>query len=120
MSDSIYTMAEWRAEATRLFGPDLLDWRFVCPSCGHVASVRDWREAGAPVGTTAFSCVGRWLGETDDEKTFRRKGGPCNYAGGGLFGLNPVTVVLDDGSEIKVFAFAEQLPAAEMEGGPDA
>ena len=70
------THEEWTAEAERRFGKNAHDWKFVCPSCGHVASVRDWKEAGATEGEVAFSCVGRRTGAADD-RTFRGKGGPC-------------------------------------------
>jgi len=94
------TRDEWLAEGRRLFGDDVLQWRFVCPSCGHVASVQDWKDAGAPEGAVAFSCVGRYTG-AGGEKTFAKSGGPCDYAGGGLIGLNPVEV-----GGTRVFAFA--------------
>lgn len=100
-----FTHEEWVAEATRLFGANPLQWRFVCPSCGYEASVADWRTAGAPVESAGFSCVGRWTGASDSE-TFQRKGGPCWYAGNGLFRINPVTVRMPDGSSISAFAFA--------------
>ena len=98
------TKAEWKAEGERRFGKDIMKWRFVCPSCGHVASLQDWKDAGAPANAAAFSCVGRWLGEAREaffvaDKT---KPGPCNYAGGGLIGLNPLEV---DGEHY--FDFAE-------------
>lgn len=99
------TYEAWFAEGKMLFGDDTNKWRFVCPSCGHVATPEDWLKARAPETVIAFSCVGRWDG-TDPKKAaeaaFKNKGGPCNYAGGGLFTLNPVEV---DG--LKVFAFAE-------------
>ncbi len=95
------TSDEWRAEGTRRFGPDEMNWKFVCPACGHVAAVSDWKAAGAPVTAVAYSCVGRWLPKRQD--AFDGKGGPCNYAGGGLIGLNPITV--DD--KHHVFEFAE-------------
>lgn len=100
-----YTAVEWRTEAERRFGSDALNWKFQCPSCHHVASVKDYREAGASSDAVAFSCVGRWL-KAKDDKTFGRKGGPCNYAGGGLIKLNPVTVTDEDGKSHSVFAFA--------------
>lgn len=84
------THEEWYAEGKRLFGEDVMQWRFVCPSCGHIASVQDWKDAGAPEGAVAFSCVGRWMGS--EKEIFDKSGGPCNYAGGGLFGLNPIKV----------------------------
>lgn len=98
------TEAEWNATGEALFGTDRMTWRFVCPSCLHVASVRDWFDANAPEGGVAFSCVGRYLG-ADGSKTFRLKGGPCNYTTGGLFNLSRIIVVREDGSENGMFEF---------------
>jgi hypothetical protein len=111
-----YTLAEWRAKAAELFGDDFMKWKFVCPICAHVATVQDWKDAGAPVESAAFSCVGRWAGANDTKakEAFGPNGikgkGPCNYAGGGLFRLNPITVVDPDGVELHAFAFAEPTP----------
>lgn len=83
------TSEQWEAEGEKLFGKDKMKWRFICPSCGHVASVQDWKDAGAGPGEIAFSCVGRHL--KDSANAFSKetkKGGPCNYAGGGLFRIN--------------------------------
>lgn len=100
------THAQWSAEGARRFGPDVLTWRFVCPSCGHVASVDDWVKAGAK-NQVAFSCIGRSVG---GREAFGEGKGPCNYAGGGLFRLNPVTVAFDDGHTQEYFAFAAPEP----------
>lgn len=115
----VVTVEEWRAEAARLFGPDPMGWRFVCPVCGHVASVQDWKDAGAPEGEAAFSCVGRWL-DQDVRAAFLVDSGPdvespCDYTGGGLFRLNPVKVLGEDGEEHATFAFAE--PEEASDGG---
>lgn len=100
------THAEWKAEGAHRFGDDINNWRFICPSCGHIASVADYRALGASPGAIAFSCIGRF---TDaPHEAFAGPGtGPCNYAGGGLFAINPVTVVYSDGKEMNVFEFAE-------------
>jgi len=45
-------------------------------------------DAGARMA--AFSCIGRL--ETPATDAFSGKKGPCNYAGGGLFQLNPIYV----------------------------
>lgn len=108
------TVEQWREEGTKLFGPDEMQWRFVCPSCGHIASPKDWKAAGAPENAVAFSCVGRWTGS---KTTICQKPGPgdvgCNYAGGGLFGLNPRRVRMSEDKHIDVFAFAEPAPPVE-------
>ncbi len=98
------TEAEWNAEGKVLFGAEKMTWRFVCPVCKHVAAARDWQAAGAPAGAIAFSCVGRW--RPNAREAFSREGkGPCNYAGGGLFKLNPVFVTASDGAEHQLFEF---------------
>ena len=112
----VMSHAEWLAEGERRFGPDMDKWKFVCPSCGCVASVADWKRLDG-VDMIAFSCVGRLT--ASPKELFDKTGGPCNYAGGGLFRLNPIIVVLDDGSKHECFAFAaadKPLPAAAAGG----
>ena len=97
--------ADWKAEAIKLYGEDSSQWEFRCPVCGHVTKVKDWQDAGAPEGQVAFSCVGRHIDGA--RGAFDGTGpGPCNYAGGGLFQMNPVTVVQEDGHETRAFEFA--------------
>ena len=92
-------------KAKSLFGRNPDNWKFKCPCCGHVASVKDYEDAGAPTGAVGFSCIGRWSGHMD---TDMGAGQPCNYSGGGLFQLNPVTVVFPDEEKHQVFEFAEE------------
>jgi len=93
------------AAAIGLFGPTTDSWRFRCPVCGYVAEVREWRAVGAET-SIAFSCVGRW--REGSRRAFGGEGpGPCDYAGGGLFQVNPVTVRLPaEGRGLMVFQFA--------------
>ena len=84
------TLEQYLAEGEQKFGPDRMNWRFVCPSCGHVASAAEYKAAGAPEGAIGFSCIGRWVGAKID--AFEKGEGPCNYAGGGLFNINPVEI----------------------------
>lgn len=105
MDDLAITIADWRAKAVRLFGADPLQWRFVCPVCNHIASVQEWKDAGAPAECAGFSCVGRWM--PGSRQAFDKGAGPCTYAGGGLFRLNPIKVILEDGKTVDVFAFDE-------------
>jgi len=94
---------DWIAAAKEKFGDNPMNWKFKCPSCGYIASVKEWKDAGAPEGAVAFSCIGRYTGST---KELGEKPGPCNYAGGGLFRLNPIKVERD-GKITEVFEFAE-------------
>lgn len=111
------TPDDWRAEAERRFGANRMLWKFVCPSCHHVASVQQWKDAGATEGEVAFSCIGRHT-ETPakaEAAAFKRAGGPCNYTGGGLFKYNPIKVSLgSDTPALHVFAFAD--PSAGAAG----
>jgi len=106
------THEEWEKQAKEIFGDDYMGWAFKCPVCGHVATVKDYKEAGATEGAVGFSCVGRWLDKSEDAfdvpvgETAQR--GPCNYAGGGLIRLNPVTVIFPDGKEMQVMEFAKE------------
>lgn len=100
------TIQEYYAEAEKRFGPDANDWKFKCPSCGYIASVKEYRAAGATSGAIGFSCIGRWK-DGDAKKTFGGKDGPCNYAGGGLIGLNPVSIIKPDGTKEYFFELAK-------------
>jgi hypothetical protein len=108
---------EWAAEGRKRFGPDENNWRFICPSCGHIASVWEWRVTGATGAEIAFSCIGRRLG-ADGTHTFKLKGGPCNYAGGGLIRLNPVGVMFPDGAIRPTFSF-DRAPERPVEEPPN-
>lgn len=71
MSETIQVMelGEWLAEGERRFGADRLKWRFVCPSCGHIQAVEDFRpfkSKGATAETAYFNCIGRYSGAKRD------------------------------------------------------
>lgn len=92
---------QWLTLGQTLFGQDKMQWKFKCPCCGHIASVQDYKKAGAPSSAAGFSCVGRWMPvckDAFDDKDKRNI--PCNYSGGGLLNINPV--IVDDH---KVFEF---------------
>lgn len=102
------SLADWKKEGQRRFGKEFRQWKFVCPVCGHVASVKDWEDAGDKERTmVAFSCVGRLLDKCKNAFQGNSKGkGPCDYAGGGLFRLNPICIK-EGGEEHFMFDFAE-------------
>ena len=81
---------------------------FVCPVCGYKQSVADYKLVNAPVGTWGFSCIGRFIEGSKRAFGDKRGNGPCDYAGGGLFRLNPVQVVLPENGKVhSVFDFAD-------------
>ena len=94
------THADWVIEAVAKFGhPGKI--RFVCPVCKHVASVDDYKKAGAEEGDIGVVCIGRYTLKLGDDP----HKGPCDYAGYGLFRLNPVRVVMPEGDIIECFEF---------------
>ena len=107
------TLEVWRSEANRRFGADKSEWAFVCPCCGYRQAFWECVDAGMPVESIGFSCIGRWSGPV--RRAFGDSGpGPCDYAGGGLFNVNPFSVTV--GTEtMTCFAFAE--PGVPATGG---
>jgi len=97
----------------KLYGPDKKQWKFKCPSCGYVAKVQDWLDHEGGENMIAFSCIGRLTGSKQELGS--KEGGPCNYAGGGLFQLNPIEIIREDGSKSKnrFFAFADEVKEDE-------
>jgi len=93
-------------ELKRRFGENMLDWSFVCPACGKVSTVRDFKNAGAQPNDSFQNCIGRFTGKGSPTK--KSKDG-CNWAAYGLFGTldKGDVVVCEDGDSIQVFAMSE-------------
>ena len=102
------TQEDWLAEGRRRFGEDFMNWKFVCPMCRHIASIQDFKEAGADNPNCAYQeCIGRYIG----------KGSPvsgdssgCNWAAYGFFGIpngKGIIVIAEDGIGIECFDFAD-------------
>lgn len=83
-------VADWRAEATRLFGPDPYEWAFTCPFCKARTPVGVWVEHGVgDPGRAAHECIGRLVGAKGGLNVFQPSPGPqqpCDWAAWGLFG----------------------------------
>jgi hypothetical protein len=102
----IIDYSDWVTEAFKRY-PDK-NVTFVCPVCKYRQSIRDLEEAGLERGTWGFSCIGRGLDKC--KRAFgdgKEKSGPCDYAGGGLFRLNPISVKFEDGTISDFFDFAD-------------
>jgi len=102
------TGEEWVKKGEKLYGKDRKEWKFKCPACGYVQSFRDFEphmDKEEIYKYIAFSCIGRFDGHGDN--TMFRGKQPCNYAGGGLFAINPVHITDDEGNEYHRFDFAD-------------
>ena len=106
--------AAWQAAAKERY-PNRDAIAFVCPACKHRQTVGECLAAGHVENMIAFSCIGRSLPKHKTIDAFAKGPGPCSYAGGGLFRINPVTVLLPDGASIDVFDFADR-PLCEEAG----
>lgn len=92
------TLKEWYEEAEKLYGKSQENWKFKCPRCGHVASIKDFIEAGSDIDSAAQNCIGRI-----------KKGVGCDWAAYGLFGTldKGRIVITEDGTRVNVFDFAK-------------
>lgn len=108
MTEQKITYDEWEKKGEALFGKNKREWKFVCPNCKHIQSFNDYLALGISAEEAnkfiGFSCIGRCMKDCKGE--FGNKIAPCNYAGGGLFRLNPITIV-HEGKEQTYFDFYE-------------
>lgn len=105
------TKEEWQSKGKALFGENTDLWRFVCPGCGSIQSVGDFRpfkDDGATPDSATKECLGRYTGGVSWANTPNKKlkGRRCDYAGYGLLHISPV-IVVDGEKEIECFAFDE-------------
>lgn len=104
---------EWKEEAVKRYGEDRMEWVFKCPSCGVHTKYKEWVEDENGVNMIAFSCIGRIRDKKYNAFSSDKKQ-PCNYAGGGLFRINPIVIIDDEGIEHELFDFAMN-PLCEKE-----
>ncbi|GEM_PF-966013 len=91
--------ADWKAMGEKLYGPDMLDWKFKCPQCGHIHSVREYKDAGIDEELAFTCCASR----------FGLGGNPtCKWTTGGLLRIGGVYVVRPDFVPVLAFAFADE------------
>ena len=100
------SLKEWMDEGRSLFGPDMLKWKFICPSCGNVQTPEDFRpfkNKGAQPDSARFNCIGRYDGHMEVDMCSGKS--PCNYTSGGLLNISPVKITDEQGREYTSFDF---------------
>ena len=101
---------DWLEEGKRLFGPDPMEWRFVCPICGRTYTAREHQAAGSEGPNSAYQeCIGRYLKAGSFNPRAGNKNG-CNWCAFGLFGTAGKGRLIEapDGTIVEVFQYAEQ------------
>lgn len=97
----IFEQDQWEAKGAELFGDDKVNWRFVCPQCGNVASIekakRLWPDLKGRNWAPHQECIGRYLDDIG-----------CDWAAYGLF-RGPIFVRMADKAEL--------IPVFRFEGG---
>jgi hypothetical protein len=113
------TYDEWLARGRELFGENSLQWRMVCPGCGHVQTPDDFRpfkDQGATPDSARQECIGRYT--AGRSWAYDGGDGPCDYAAYGLFHIAPVIVTTPDGKEHFCFAFDDGIYKAHVAPKP--
>lgn len=105
----VMKQSEWMEEGKKRFGEDFMKWKFVCPMCGHVASIQDFKDVGASSPNVAYQeCIGRYTGKGSPKEG---DSSGCNWAAYGLFGIpngKGIIVISDEtGNGVECFDFAE-------------
>lgn len=95
----VVTLAEWLAEGEQLYGKERLDWRFRCPACGHVQTMRQFKEAGLYHELAYLNCASRYnLGGKAD----------CKWTIGGLLRVGGRYVIDAKFRPRLIFEFADK------------
>ncbi len=91
---------DWIEKAKELYGEDSYNWKFKCPSCGHIQSVNSMLKNNPLLkaknfeNSIYFNCEGR---------TNEKYG--CGWSLGGLFHIHKLEVDFK-GENVPVFEFA--------------
>ena len=95
------TYEQWEKEGKLRYGDDKKQWIFKCPNCKHSQTFNDFLKESVDrleaQGLIGFSCIGRVMKNCKGELGNKKK--PCNYAGEGLFRLNPIIITMEGNEE---------------------
>lgn len=108
------TQEQFWKECEERFGPDVYNWRFICPMCGTQQGVNSLLNAGIPKdkveGYLGYSCIGRFTGAGDEGIAAHNRGEAwdkgCNWTLGGLLQTHELEIVYPDGTKRFCFELA--------------
>lgn len=60
MGHNAVTLEQWEAEGERLYGKNHLEWRFRCPTCGHIQTPQEFKTAGIDPHKAYQNCASRY------------------------------------------------------------
>ena len=88
---------DWLERGKALYGPDMLDWKFVCPVCGHVQTLREFADGGVDPDYGVCNCASRFgLGGNEN----------CQWTTGGALVIGGLYVINRNYIPVLVFDFA--------------
>ena len=101
------TFEQWLEEGIKRYGNNMSTWRYTCPMCKKDTVAQEWIDHNVKK-QIAISCIGRQYDQKQSAFfTKNKKPTGCDYAGYGLFRMNPVNVEFtnEDGSKEIVGGF---------------
>lgn len=94
----VFTINDWKFIGHVKYGDDLLDWKFKCPACGNVQTMRQFKEAGVDPNLAYLNCASRHnLGGKKE----------CKWTIGGLLKVGGIYVIDEDFVPKLIFDFAD-------------
>jgi len=105
---------EWHKIGKKLYGANVINWKFRCPMCNKVQTAQDLIDAGIKRDKVdlyiGFSCIGRFNGKGKSPLKSKAANFPdgCDWTLGGLLGgMGREITIIKDGKEHHRFEFAD-------------
>ena len=113
---------EWFDIGTKLYGPKIIKWKFICPMCNKIQTAEDLFDAGIKRGKLelyiGFSCIGRFNGKGTpylSGKKIKKFPHGCDWTLGGLFrGMGREVIIVKDGKDHRRFDFADSIATPQQ------
>ena len=95
----VLLQSEWLAKGHRLYGPDMKQWKFVCPNCKKAQTVGKFLDNGLKICHSYTCCASRFgFGATSG----------CNWAITNILPMGGAYVVMTNALAVPVFDYADK------------